>query len=108
MTRRIRRSARTRPLAPGATKTMTLVVRVKPGDHRVMTNEATVASERARSGLSNNNASATTAIRIADLGIMKASDADTYKPSSQITYTITVINNGPGDAQNVVVTDRCR
>ena len=46
--------------------------------------------------ISNNIASATTAIRIADLGIVKTSDADTYKPSSQITYTITVVNNGPG------------
>ena len=36
---------------------------------------------------------------------MKTSDAATYKPSSQITYTFTVTNNGPGDALNVVVTD---
>ena len=92
-------------VAPSATKTMTLVVRVNPGDHRVITNEATVASSVFDPDLSNNTASATTAIRIADLGIVKASDAATYKPSSPITYTITVVNNGPGDAQNVVVTD---
>ena len=55
--------------------------------------------------LSNNTASATTSVQIADLGIVTTSDADTYKPSSQITYTITVVNNGPGNAQNVVVTD---
>ena len=84
---------------------MTIVARVKPGDHRVVTNEANVASDALDPDLSNNDASATTAIRIADLAITKTSDADTYKPSSKITYTMTVINNGPGDANNVVVTD---
>jgi uncharacterized repeat protein (TIGR01451 family) len=54
---------------------------------------------------SNNSASSVTAIRIADLAIVKVSDAAEYKPSSQITYTLTVSNNGPGDAENVVVTD---
>ena len=82
-----------------------LVVRVNPGDHRVVTNEATVASDVLDPDLSNNTASATTTVRIADLGIVKASDAATYKPSAQITYTITVVNNGPGNAENVVVTD---
>jgi uncharacterized repeat protein (TIGR01451 family) len=37
--------------------------------------------------------------------VTKTSDADIYKPSSLITYTITVFNNGPSDAQGVVVTD---
>jgi uncharacterized repeat protein (TIGR01451 family) len=92
-------------LGPGATATMTIVTRVKPGDHKVVTNEASVASDVLDPDLSNNDASATTAIRIADLAITKTSDADTYKPSSKITYTMTVINNGPGDANNVVVTD---
>jgi uncharacterized repeat protein (TIGR01451 family) len=84
---------------------MTVVVHVNPGDHRLVTNEATVASDVLDPDLSNNTASATTTVRIADLGIVKSSDADTYKPSSQITYKLTVVNNGPGDAANVVVTD---
>jgi uncharacterized repeat protein (TIGR01451 family) len=92
-------------IAPGGTKTMTLVVRVNPGDHRVVTNEASVSSTVLDSDLSNNTASATTSVQIADLGILTTSDADTYKPSSAITYTLTVVNNGPGNAQNVVVTD---
>ena len=92
-------------IAPGATKTMTLVVSVNNGDHRTVTNEATVASDVLDPDLSNNAATATTSIQIADLGIVKTSDAPTYKPSSQTTYSITVTNNGPGDAQNVVVTD---
>jgi uncharacterized repeat protein (TIGR01451 family) len=92
-------------LAPGATATMIIVVRVKPGDHKVVSNEATVASDVLDPDTSNNTASATTTIRIADLEIVKTSDADTYKPSSEITYTLTVTNHGPGDAQDVVVTD---
>ena len=92
-------------LAAGATRTMVLVVRVKPGDHKVVSNEATVVSDVFDPDFSDNIADATTAIRVADLNIVKTSDADTYKPSSQITYTFTVTNNGPGDALNVVVTD---
>ena len=84
---------------------MALVVRVKPGDHKVVSNEATVASDVLDPDFSDNTANATTAVRVADLKIVKTSDADTYKPSSQITYTITVTNNGPGNAENVVVTD---
>ena len=84
---------------------MTLIVRVKPGDHRVVTNEATVASDVLDPDTSNNTATATTFVRIADLAIAKTSDADAYKPSSQITYTIAVTNKGPGNAENVVVTD---
>jgi uncharacterized repeat protein (TIGR01451 family) len=92
-------------LASGATATMTIVVRVKPGDHKVVSNEAIVTSDVLDPNTSNNSASSTTAIRIADLRIVKTSDADQYKPSSEIKYTLTVSNNGPGDAENVVVTD---
>ena len=92
-------------LAPSATRTMTLVVSVNPGDNRVVTNEATVSSPVLDPDLSNNTASATTSVQVADVGIQTTSDADTYKASAQITYTLTVINNGPGNASNVVVTD---
>ncbi len=92
-------------LAPSATATMVVVVRVKPGDHKVVVNEATVASDVLDPDTSNNSASTTTTIRIADLKIVKTSDADTYKPSSQITYTMTVTNNGPADAETVIVTE---
>src|SRR6267154_1530205 len=41
----------------------------------------------------------------ADLAIVKTSDKLIYKPSSVITYTIAVTNNGPSDALAVIVTD---
>jgi uncharacterized repeat protein (TIGR01451 family) len=92
-------------LASGATATMTTVVRVKPGDHPVVNNEARVSSDVLDPDTTNNTASATTSVRVADLKIVKTSDADVYKPSSQITYTLAVTNNGPGNAENVQVTD---
>ena len=92
-------------LASSATRTMTIVVRVKPGDHKVVVNEVNVSSDVLDPDTSNNTASATTTVRVADLKIVKTSDADTYKPSSPITYTFTVTNNGPADAANVILTD---
>lgn len=47
----------------------------------------------------------TTVIGVADLGILKTSDKDHYRPSETIKYTIMVTNNGPSDAVNVVVID---
>jgi uncharacterized repeat protein (TIGR01451 family) len=84
---------------------MTIVVRVKPGDHRVVSNEARVASDVQDPDTTNNSANATTSVRVADVKIVKTSDADVYKPSSKITYTLTVTNNGPGNAETVKVTD---
>src|SRR5260370_27985561 len=40
----------------------------------------------------------------ADLTIVLTSDSLVYKPSTTIHYQITVTNNGPSDAQNVVIT----
>ncbi len=59
------------------------------------------------SDLSNNTATFdTTVVAVADLSITKTSDADVYKPSSTVKYTITVVNNGPSNVKNVVVTDK--
>ena len=48
---------------------------------------------------------AVTVVTRADLAIVKTSDKPSYKPSTIITYTIKVTNNGPSDAQAVIVTD---
>jgi uncharacterized repeat protein (TIGR01451 family) len=85
---------------------MTVVVRVNiPGVLKVAHNDARVSSSNFDPDNSNNLASQDTTIGIADLQITKTSDADIYKSSATIKYTITVINNGAADAVGVVVTD---
>lgn len=41
----------------------------------------------------------------ADISIIKDGEPDTVMPGEQLTYTLTVHNAGPFDAQNVIVTD---
>jgi uncharacterized repeat protein (TIGR01451 family) len=41
----------------------------------------------------------------ADLTIVKSDSPDPVAPDTDLTYTIVIANNGPSDAQNVVVTD---
>lgn len=41
----------------------------------------------------------------ADLSIIKQDNVDPVAPGAAFTYTLTVTNNGPADAQNVVVSD---
>jgi uncharacterized repeat protein (TIGR01451 family) len=41
----------------------------------------------------------------ADLEIVKTASPDPVNPGETLTYTLTVTNNGPGSADNVVVTD---
>ncbi len=93
-------------LVPGATATMTIAVAVNiPGILPVAHNDARVSSDVLDTNNSNNLASQDTTIKVADLQIVKTSDADVYKPSSTIQYTVRVTNNGPAQAENVVVTD---
>lgn len=42
---------------------------------------------------------------LADITTVKTDGQDTYKPGTIVTYTITVTNNGPSDAQNVTISD---
>jgi hypothetical protein len=65
---------------------MTLVVRVKPAITGSSPTRRRSVSDVLDPTPSNNTATATTSVRIADLAIAKTSDADAYKPSSQITY----------------------
>jgi uncharacterized repeat protein (TIGR01451 family) len=72
----------------------------------VVNNNATVSSGVADPNNANNSATAAvTVLAKADLAIVKTSDKLIYKPSSVITYTIAVTNNGPSDALAVIVTD---
>ena len=92
----------------GAPAFVFIETRVKSGtaDGAAIVNTATVSSSTTDPNPANNTAAAsTTVINRADLAIVKTADADIYKPSSTVVYTVTVTQNGPSDAVNVVVTD---
>ena len=95
-------------LASGGSATLTVVVNVNsdvpPGT--ILVNNADVTSDSPDSNTSNNVATASTTVQTrADLAILKTSDSAVYKPSTVVTYSINVMNNGPSKALNVVVTD---
>jgi len=95
-------------LASGANATLIVVVKVNSDvpSGTIVVNNADVASDSPDSNTSDNVATASTTVQTrADLAVTKTSDANSYKPSTVVTYGITVVNNGPSKALNVVVTD---
>jgi len=95
-------------LAPGRSATIDVVVKVNSStpDGTILVNDARVSSDFGDPNNANDRVSALTTVQArAELTIAKTSDAAVYKPSSVITYTLTVANEGPSDARRVVVTD---
>jgi uncharacterized repeat protein (TIGR01451 family) len=95
-------------LANTAAATITVVVKVDQDvpNGNILVNNANVSSDYADANNGDNNATATTTVNTAaDLAIVKTADKAVYKPSSLVTYTVKVTNNGSSDARQVVVTD---
>ncbi|MCO6043879.1 SpaA isopeptide-forming pilin-related protein [Aeoliella sp. ICT_H6.2] len=94
-------------IASGATVTVTINVDVDASATGTLTNTASVSATD-ESDTSNNTAmAATTVEETIDLAVTKVDDdgdAD-VAPGDTIVYTVTVINNGPSAATNVVLTD---
>ena len=94
-------------LPAGATANFTLVVHVNASvaNATVLSNTAVAATTGADSNLANNSATATTTVNAsADLSIVKTGPA-LVVVNTDATYNITITNNGPSDAQNVVLSD---
>ncbi len=92
-------------LSNGASQVYTLTVNVASSATGVLNNTASVASVTTDpNGANDGAARASTVVTSADLAIIKTG-AGTVTAGGQATYTITVSNNGPSDATNVVVTD---
>lgn len=73
----------------------------------VLVNNVTVTSTTQDDVPGNNAAQTSTTVATkADLRLSHTSDALVYRPSTTIHYTITVVNDGPSDAVNVVITDQ--
>ncbi|TMQ33460.1 MAG: DUF11 domain-containing protein, partial [Planctomycetota bacterium] len=93
--------------AAAANGTFTLVVHVLSSapDGSTIANTASVTSDATDLNPNNNSSTATvTVAAVADLAVLKAGPA-TATAGTDVTYTIELDNNGPSDAQNVVLTD---
>jgi uncharacterized repeat protein (TIGR01451 family) len=94
-------------LAVGASLTYTLVLHVNPGapDGSTLTNEADVTSDTPDSDTTNNSFMVNSTVQSsADLALTKTGPASALA-GTQVTYTLSVANNGPSDAQNVMISD---
>ena len=93
-------------LAASGSATFDVVVDVAADAGTMLTNTATVVgTPDTDTDNTNNEATETTpVVRNVDVGVTKTSSG-TATAGGQLTYTIEVTNNGPGDARGVEVTD---
>src|SRR6185369_4986057 len=95
-------------VAAGETAVFTIVVNVDASTAvgTIVTNSATAASTTTDPDNSNNTGTATTTIAAqADLEVSKTDSPDPVLAGNNITYTVNFVNNGPGSATSVTVTD---
>jgi uncharacterized repeat protein (TIGR01451 family) len=100
-------------ITSGETKSFTISVDIPKNlveDYKpvIITNSAEVSSDAFEINQDNNIILTDTKVDpiIADLKIKKSESSDPIKEGSQLTYTISVTNNGPDNAENVQVIDR--
>jgi uncharacterized repeat protein (TIGR01451 family)/LPXTG-motif cell wall-anchored protein len=92
-------------LAAGASAPVITITVTAPAQSATLDNAASLTSATPDPDLSNNSSSTSTTVTAsADLSIVKAGPASVVA-GSNITYSLTVTNNGPSDATGVVVTD---
>ncbi|MCO6452393.1 MAG: DUF11 domain-containing protein, partial [Caldilineales bacterium] len=92
----------------GEVITITVVGTVDPSvpDGAALTNSATVFSDSQDPETGNNSDTAQTTVNAeADIDVTKVDLTDPVAPGGGVLYEIVVSNDGPSDAQNVVVTD---
>ena len=84
----------------------TVVFVVTPESAGDLTNSASVTGSVTDPDDANNIATVTSSVNpSADLSVTKADSPDPVLVGNQLTYTVTITNNGPSDAIDVVVTD---
>ncbi|QIL78792.1 DUF11 domain-containing protein [Diaphorobacter sp. HDW4A] len=94
-------------LASGATATYTLVMTVPVTFSGTLANTATVQVPAGviDPDIANNTATDADAQASANLSITKTDGAASYKPGTDVSYTITVANSGPDAATGATVSD---
>jgi LPXTG-site transpeptidase (sortase) family protein len=92
------------PLANGSSATLAIIATLTSTS--AVTNTATKAAEDQVDPVgANNRATATVTALGADIAITKTVDNPTPNLGSNVTFTVTATNNGPGNATGVQVTD---
>ncbi len=93
-------------LAFGGLAQITLTVRVDPDRLTSVVNLARVSASNPDSNQNNNEDTETTVVETqADLSLSKTATPYPAIPGNTLSYVITIDNNGPSDAQNVVITE---
>ncbi|HWQ11682.1 MAG TPA: DUF11 domain-containing protein [Roseiflexaceae bacterium] len=96
--------------AIGTNSDLIIGITIRPSAPGTLTNQAVVAGSEPDPATVNNTAVAVTTVTAApeaDLAITKVrSGSGPVNVGDDVTYTLTVVNNGPATATNVVVTDQ--
>jgi uncharacterized repeat protein (TIGR01451 family) len=93
-------------LANAASITATITVRPTAAAVPSVSNTANVTATEFDPNTADNSASATTTVNpTADLAVTKSDSPDPVVVSTNLTYNVTVVNNGPSAATAVVLTD---
>ena len=103
------------PLAPGASSTLMITAYVDADATSSITNTATVTASTTNPNSANDSAQATITLtggsvptsttQYAELSIDKIANPTSTQVGDTVNYTITVTNNGPATATNVVASD---
>ncbi|MBI1741721.1 DUF11 domain-containing protein [Candidatus Acetothermia bacterium] len=83
----------------------TITITVTPNTTGTITNTAQVTGDEADTNTANNTATEMTTVLGTDLSVTKIDSPDPVIVGNNVTYTVTVTNNGPGTATGVTATD---
>jgi len=93
-------------LNSGSSTAIDITVKILSDTTASVINSAAVTATTSDPDPANNTATVTTSLeRSADLSVTKSSSPDPVIAGESLTYTITITNDGPSDASNVVLTD---
>ncbi|GAF88757.1 unnamed protein product, partial [marine sediment metagenome] len=93
-------------LKEASSSSIDITVRILSDTTGSLTDTVAVSSSTPDKDSSNNKASLTTSVETScDLSITKSSLSDAIIAGESLTYSINVVNSGPSDAQNVLITE---